>query len=404
MFVCEQNSSVDELYGYSATPALPAGLTLDPSTGTVSGTPTVASPPTNYTITASNQGGNSTTPLNLTVLQPSTTLSSLTINAGTLNPLFNFSTASYNVAEPYSQTSVNVTPTTADATSTVTVNGVRVTTGSPSGAIALSVGVNTITTKVTAQDGSFFIYIITVTRAAPSTDASLFHLALGWNLSPAFNPTITSYTANVTNATTSIAITPTTADAHATVTVNGTPVLSTSRSAPIALNIGANVITALVTAQDGATKTYTVTVNRGANGGAALSNLFISSGTLSPSFNYLTTGYNASVSNATTSLTVTPVAADITGVVTVNGTVVASRTTSAPISLAPGPNTITIVATAGGKPNGTYILIITRAQPSENASLANLHLSSGTLSPAFVYTNGHPLIRQTWPTLLLPSP
>ena len=42
---------------YAATPALPAGLTLDPATGTVSGTPSLESPATAYTITASSSDG-----------------------------------------------------------------------------------------------------------------------------------------------------------------------------------------------------------------------------------------------------------------------------------------------------------------------------------------------------------
>jgi len=372
--------------GIAINPALPAGLSFNQTTGSISGRPTVVSPPTNYTVTASNVAGNNTANVNIAVAPAG--LSGLAINAGTLNPVFDPSIVSYAVGEPNSQTSINVTPTALNPTATITVNGVAVASGSPSGAIALNVGVNTITTKVTAHDGSFLIYMLTITRAAPSANASLFNLALGWDLSPAFDPAITSYTASVSNATTSIAVTPSTADAHAMVTVNGTAVLSTARSAPIALSPGPNTLTTVVTAQDGVTtKTYTITVSRATTGGAALSNLFISNGTLSPAFNYLTTGYSATVSHATTSITVTPVAADITGTITVNGSAVASRTASAPISLAPGPNTITILVTAHGKPNGTYTLTITRAQPLENASLANLHLSSGTLSPAFIYTN-----------------
>ena len=43
--------------GYSVSPALPAGLTLDPTSGVISGTPLAASPTTTYVITASNTGG-----------------------------------------------------------------------------------------------------------------------------------------------------------------------------------------------------------------------------------------------------------------------------------------------------------------------------------------------------------
>ena len=42
--------------GYSVSPALPAGLTLDPTSGVISGTPLAGSPATTYVITASNAG------------------------------------------------------------------------------------------------------------------------------------------------------------------------------------------------------------------------------------------------------------------------------------------------------------------------------------------------------------
>lgn len=54
--------------GFTVSPALPAGLALNPTTGTISGTPTAASAPTNYTITASNTGGSTTAVVNIAVL------------------------------------------------------------------------------------------------------------------------------------------------------------------------------------------------------------------------------------------------------------------------------------------------------------------------------------------------
>ena len=49
---------------WSVTPALPAGLTLDTSTGTISGTPTTVTAAGTYVVTATNSGGNSA--INLT--------------------------------------------------------------------------------------------------------------------------------------------------------------------------------------------------------------------------------------------------------------------------------------------------------------------------------------------------
>ncbi|WP_431027700.1 S-layer homology domain-containing protein [Lysinibacillus sp. LZ02] len=103
------------------------------------------------------------------------------------------------------------------------------------------------------------------TTVAPSANANLSDLVLSnGTLSPAFAAGTTSYTANVANNVTSVNVTPTVADSNATVTVNGTAVVSGQASGNIALNVGANTITIGVTAQDDTIKTYTIIVTRAA--------------------------------------------------------------------------------------------------------------------------------------------
>ena len=57
---------------YSVLPALPAGLTLNPFTGVISGTPTAVTPASSYSVTASNTGGSTSTLLSITVVSPYT--------------------------------------------------------------------------------------------------------------------------------------------------------------------------------------------------------------------------------------------------------------------------------------------------------------------------------------------
>ncbi len=52
---------------YTIDKPLPAGLSFDEFTGAISGTPTVLSPPTNYTVTASNSGGSSSYTVNIQI-------------------------------------------------------------------------------------------------------------------------------------------------------------------------------------------------------------------------------------------------------------------------------------------------------------------------------------------------
>ncbi len=53
--------------GYSVSPALPTGLSINTTTGVISGTPTVVTPAGNYTVTASNTGGSCTFTVSITV-------------------------------------------------------------------------------------------------------------------------------------------------------------------------------------------------------------------------------------------------------------------------------------------------------------------------------------------------
>jgi mucin-19 len=53
--------------GYTISPSLPAGLSFDVTTGIISGTPTVNSASTDYTITAFNGGGSSSATVNITI-------------------------------------------------------------------------------------------------------------------------------------------------------------------------------------------------------------------------------------------------------------------------------------------------------------------------------------------------
>jgi hypothetical protein len=100
-----------------------------------------------------------------------------------------------------------------------------------------------------------------------SANANLANLVLSSGpLAPAFNPAITNYTAIVPYNTNSVTVTPTSADANATiqVRVNGgafSNVLSGTASPPLPLNVGTNFIDVKVTAQDLTTiKTYTVAI------------------------------------------------------------------------------------------------------------------------------------------------
>jgi Autotransporter beta-domain/Cadherin-like beta sandwich domain/IPT/TIG domain len=317
-------------------------------------------------VAVTTAGGTATSAAAFTYLASTATLQNLSLSTGTLSPTFASGTTSYTASVSNATTSITVTPTVTDSNATVKVNTVTVSSGSASGAIALNVGANTITTVVTAQDGTTTqTYTTTVTRAG-ANNAALSNLVLSsGTLSPTFAGGTTSYTATVGNATSTITVTPTVSDSNATVKVNTVTVVSGSASGSIALNVGTNTITTVVTAQDGATtQTYTTTVTRSAPASnvATLSAMTISNGTLSPTFASGTSTYTASVTNATASITLTPTVTQVNATITVNSAAVASGSASGAISLSVGSNTITTVVTAqDGTTTQTYTTTVTRA-------------------------------------------
>jgi gliding motility-associated-like protein len=368
--------------GYFITPSLPTGLSFSTQTGAISGTPTLVTPAANYTVTGYNAfSGLKAATVNLQVL-PNANLSALNISKGTLTPVFAAGTTSYIDTVTNGTTTVFVTPTLSDPAATVTVNGTAVASGSASANIALAVGNNTITTVVTAIDGTTKnTYTVNVLR--PSNNAALSNLITsGGSISPAFAATTFSYTESVPNVTSQITVTPTLADLTATVTVNGTTVTSGTASAAINLNVGANTLTTVVTAQDGVTKdTYTITVTRSLPAIATLSGLTISNGTLTPAFATATTSYT-DVAHSVSSIAIRATTTDPLATETINGTAVPEGTVSPYIPLNAGVNNISVVITAqDGVTQDTYTIAVTRLP--EVATLSKLTISSGTLTPAF---------------------
>jgi hypothetical protein len=116
---------------------------------------------------------------------------------------------------------------------------------------------------------------------------------------------------------------------------------------------------------------------------ATLSNLTISSGTLTPTFVAATTNYTDSLANSMASVTVTPTTSQAASTVTVNGATVTSGSASGNLSLNVGSNLITIIVTA---PNGTTqdIYTITVTMAASNATQITAYSLQGETGAATI--------------------
>jgi hypothetical protein len=104
---------------------------------------------------------------------------------------------------------------------------------------------------------------------------------------------------------------------------------------------------------------------------ANLSGLTLSDGTLTPAFNSGTTSYTSSVDNGVTLVAVSPTVAHAGASIRVDGVAVTSGTSSHSLTLAVGPNTLTVEITAqDGITIRTYTVVVTRRTVPPSGTLA----------------------------------
>jgi len=352
--------------GYFVAPTLPAGLTMDPATGIVSGTPTALTAAKDYTFSAYSDGGGANAVTNIAVLSGNALLTKITLNPNVkLSQVAGPDFKDYTSRVGFSTSSVTLTPVTSDLTSTIKINDVVVPANTPSASIPLNLGDNVINTVVTAQNGiNTNTYSMTITRIAESSLATL-SVSPATTLRTVAGPDYKDYTATVLNSISAITLTPATPDASSVIKVNGVVVASGTASQSIPLVVGDNTIATTVTT-GAVTNTYSLVVTRQ---GPSLATLVLNPNVAlktvtGPDFK----NYTASVVNSVSAVTLTPTASDPSNVIKVNNVIVASGTASGSIPLVLGDNTIITTVTDGTTTN-TYSIRITRQAPAALISL-----------------------------------
>lgn len=212
---------------YSISPALPAGLSFDTTTGIISGTPTGSSSSTIYTVTASNASGSANTTINITVLAPtiSYTGSPYTYTTGiaisNLTPAVTGSPANYSIGTALPSglsfsTTTGVISGTPTATSTATTYTITANySGGVTASTTISITVNP-PAPVISYTGSPFVYN-TGTAISSLTPNNSGGAATSWSISPGL-PTGLSFS----TTTGVISGTPTAISAQTTYTITAT--------------------------------------------------------------------------------------------------------------------------------------------------------------------------------------
>ncbi len=284
---------------------------------------------------------------------PTAYLSALSISSGALVPAFSPATLDYTTQNvPYGTSSVTVTASAQDPTSTIRINGTIVPGGQGS-VVNLAVGSNSIPVVVTALDGTTVkTYTITVIR---EQGAVLSGLSISSGaLNPSFSSSTLNYTtSNVGYDTASVAVTPTTNIAGTTITVAGKAATS-GQATNVDLIVGSNTINIVVT-NGTANQTYSITVIRASS--PYLSNVTGIPGT---TFVKTTYTYTTSVTSSKIKPTIVPEDANATVTLSMNGTAV-PFTPPLSINLNMGANVFIITVTsATGGDSRTYTYQINR--------------------------------------------
>ncbi|MGQ0555050.1 MAG: cadherin-like beta sandwich domain-containing protein [Nitrospiraceae bacterium] len=195
-------------------------------------------------------------------------LEALSVSPGTLDPPFSAGTTQYTVEVATGVTSVGVTATKSDPNAVISgdiPNGGQA--DIPLDGPGTSKNVSVI---VTAPNGTFKTYRITVHRLAPSTDSNLSNLTVSaGTLNPGFAAGTLNYTVQVPASVDSLTVTATKSDANSVMSSSGSvlaPAGVLTGSVSSSLGLGATTLfTITVTAQDGvSTRSYTITVFRDA--------------------------------------------------------------------------------------------------------------------------------------------
>jgi Cadherin-like beta sandwich domain len=204
-------------------------------------------------------------------------------------------------------------------------------------------------------------------------------------LQPAFSSTITHYTLGVASTVASVTVTATPENNNTSITIAGTA----TRSLSVNLNPpgSSKDIAIVLTEQSGSQSSYIITVNRAAplSGNNELSNLTVSSGSLTPGFSPDTLNYTVDVATGVSSLTVTATLQDPAASLTINGQGTSSGQPREISPLEP-PGSNTLITVLVRAPNGaekTYTITVRRPLPSSDANLSALTVSAGTLNPGF---------------------
>lgn len=279
-------------------------------------------------------------------------LKELHTNVGTLSPAFEKTIKNYTIKVGKEVKSIEITAKAESTKANVDNAGIYI----------LTKDITYVNITVTAENGVTNVYPIKIEREK-SNNAYLKELVVrGYDLNETFDKEEENYTLTVPNEETKIIVEAKAEDELSNIVGTG----------EIDLKEGENKIPVIVTAQDGSTKTYTITVIREEKTSAKIKNLEIEEGVLSPEFNSDIEDYTINIPNEYTSITPRIETEEIGATVEIIGNE----------NFIVGSNKVQIKVTSKTGEEKTYEITVVRL-PYSNNFLSNIIVDKGTLTPVF---------------------
>ena len=278
-------------------------------------------------------------------------LSSLTVDQGIISPMFDKETVSYTVNVGTDVNDITLTAVAEDSKAVVSGDGVK----------TLNPGSNTFVITVTAEDNvTTKDYTVVVIREQKSI-LTLSDLTIDGVTIDGFSPNKTDYVITVPFSKVSIDIQATPYDVDASITGSGI--------GSHALTKDSETFSFTVTAQDGSTQVYNVTVNKESpDSNNLLTDILVDGYTLSPEFSSDEENYSiGNVDEDVDSLVVNviPESDKSTIVYKVNGKEVTIIDNKLNIPADLGPGTIEIIVTAEDGSEKTYTIRYDKSDGSD---------------------------------------
>ncbi|UVT16576.1 MAG: cadherin-like beta sandwich domain-containing protein [Nitrospira sp.] len=338
---------------------------------------------TAISINLTTQTGSETT-YSVDVVRPLSSdnnLSALSVTPGPLAPAFDPATLNYTVNVAPAATQVIVSATKSDPIAVMS-GSVTAGAGVPTGQATIPLdGPGTskqVSITVAAPNGAAKTYTITVNRLSGDNNLSALTVTPG-TLAPNFDPTTLNYAVDVATDVTAVTVIATKSDSNAV--ISGDVPNQGQAIIPLDGPGTSKIVSITVTASNGDSKTYTITVNRLLSSDNNLSALTVAPGSMTPAFAAGTLDYAVNVATDVTEVTVTATKSDSNAVI--SGDV--PNQGQATILL-DGPGTSKLVSIIVTAPNGTpktYTVTVNRAAPASDNNLSALTVTPGTLVPDF---------------------